>query len=302
MALAGKKTGEQSPVRRQPGPRATPAKGRRDGSDDSKFHPIVRVSEAVGDFAEMRGRNSFKGRFRSKPCEDFLSTHNHSRIPMVVVSHIHEFDEPQRNSCGLEMKRHGQDLRIVYSPLHDHVDFDPETRVFRRLDAFENLIRMLSSPVHASENIRIQSIKTHCDAVQAGLRESRGKGRQEQAVCGHSQVVDFRKPFQTPEKFHHAATHKRLTACESDFPDSTANECPDEALQFFELDELVLLKKRVLLIENLSGHAIGATEVALIGERDTEVSQRACQKVFENRFLLVRECCGIVVQTKCAKG
>jgi hypothetical protein len=58
----------------------------------------------------------------------------------------------------------------------------------------------------------------------------------------------------------------------------------------------------MLLVEDLSGHAIGATEVALIGERDTEVSQRACQKVFENRLLLVRECCGIVVQTKCAKG
>jgi hypothetical protein len=58
----------------------------------------------------------------------------------------------------------------------------------------------------------------------------------------------------------------------------------------------------MLLIKYLSWHAIGAPEVALIGERDAEVSQRAGQKVFENRLLRVRECCGIVVQTKCSKG
>ena len=77
MALAGKKTGEQSPVRRQPGARATPAEGLRDGSDDSKFHTIIGVSEAVGDFAEMGGRHSFKGGLGSKPREDFLSADNH---------------------------------------------------------------------------------------------------------------------------------------------------------------------------------------------------------------------------------
>jgi hypothetical protein len=64
---------------------------------------------------------------------------------------------------------------------------------------------------------------------------------------------------------------------------------------------LVFLKKRMLLIENLGRHAIGATEVALIGERDTEVSQRTGQKVLKKGLLLGRECCGIVVQTKCAK-
>ena len=221
---------------------------------------------------------------------------------MVVVSDIHEFDEPQRNPGGLEMKRHGEHLRIVHSPLHDHVDLDLEPCTFCRLDALENLIRMLSTPVHASENIGIQRIKTHCDSVQAGLRETRCKGRQEQAVCGHGQVLDFWKLFQTTEKFHHAATNKRLPACEADFPDSAANECPDEALQFFKTDELVFLKKRMLLIENLGRHAIGATEVALIGERDTEVSQRTGQEVLENGLLLGRECCGIVVQTKCSKG
>lgn len=77
MALAGKKTGEQSPVRRQSDPGATPTEGLRDGSDDSKFHAIVGVSEAVGDFAEMRGRHSFKGGLRSKSSEDFLSADNH---------------------------------------------------------------------------------------------------------------------------------------------------------------------------------------------------------------------------------
>ena len=220
---------------------------------------------------------------------------------MVVVSDIHEFDEPQRNSSGLEMKCHGQDLRIVHSPLHDHVDLDREPCAFRRLDALENLIRMLSASVHLSENISIQRIKTHCDSVQPGLRKTGCKSRQEQAVCGHGQVLDFWKLFQTTEKFHHAATNKRLPASEADFSNSAANECPDETLQFFKTDELVFLKKRMLLIENLGRHAIGATEVALIGERDTEVSQRTGQKVLENGLLLVRECCGIVVQTKCAK-
>jgi hypothetical protein len=53
----------------------------------------------------------------------------------------------------------------------------------------------------------------------------------------------------------------------------------------------------MLLIKYLSWHAISAPEVALIGERDSEVSQRTGQKVFDNRFLLVFECCEIVIQT-----
>src|SRR3989442_14484040 len=74
-----------------------------------------------------------------------------------------------------------------------------------------------------------------------------------------------------------AAPQQRLTTREADLVHAELDEDVDEAADLLEVEDLLSRQPDVLLF----GHAVAAAQVAPIGDRDPEVSERTLARVAE---------------------
>ena len=75
------------------------------------------------------------------------------------------------------------------------------------------------------------------------------------------------------------APDERLAAGDPQLLDPERDERAGRPLDLLEGQDLVARQERVVLPEDLLGHAIGAPEVAAIGDRDAQVAHRAPERV-----------------------
>ena len=69
--------------------------------------------------------------------------------------------------------------------------------------------------------------------------------------------------------------HERLATGEPDLRHALVRKHTSEAGDLFEGQQLFAWQEREVAPEDLLGHAVGAAEVAPVGDRDTQVAQRA---------------------------
>ena len=77
------------------------------------------------------------------------------------------------------------------------------------------------------------------------------------------------------------AADERLAAGQPDLLDAQAGEDPREAGDLLERQEVASGEEGVVAPVDLLRHAVDATEVAAVRDRDTEVAQRPVECVFE---------------------
>ena len=75
------------------------------------------------------------------------------------------------------------------------------------------------------------------------------------------------------------APDERLAAGDPQLLDAERHERPRRPLDLLEGQDLVARQERVVLPEDLLGHAIGAPEVAPVGDRDAQVAHRPTERV-----------------------
>ena len=101
---------------------------------------------------------------------DFFAGHDVFEFPGVGVSHIHEFNEPQRDvaRCARFSKRN--QFTLVQPFLDNGVDFDAEAEAERDIDASEDLTRAVAGGVgHLLEQGFVDGIETHSNSVETGV-------------------------------------------------------------------------------------------------------------------------------------
>ena len=99
---------------------------------------------------------------------DFFAGHDVFEFPGVGVSHIHEFNEPQRDVPGRARFSKRNQFTLV-QPFLDHgVDFDTEAEAKSDIDASEDLTGAVAGGVgHLLKQGLVDGIETHGYSVEA---------------------------------------------------------------------------------------------------------------------------------------
>jgi len=72
---------------------------------------------------------------------------------------------------------------------------------------------------------------------------------------------------------------QRLAACQAHLLDAVLDEQPRQPRDLLEGQQVGVRQEAVAAVEHLLGHAVGAAEVAAVGDRDAQVDQRPLQLI-----------------------
>ncbi len=145
----------------------------------------------------------------------------------------------------------------------------------RGVDAVKDLWQRVATS-QLDEAITAESVERDVHATKTRRHEVVGNEPKSCTVGGQSQIDTERG--QLGDEQRQASTHGRLTSGEPDGVDAVAlDEQPRDPLDLLEREHLVTTEPRHALL----GHAVGAAEVAAVGDRDPQVTVDAPEPVDE---------------------
>ena len=185
-------------------------------------------------------------------------------------------------------------LSFVHPPPDDRVDLDgTEPGRLGGLDPLQHLRRPEAAPVHHAKDLVVQAVQADGHSHQPGLLQRLGLPRQQVAVGRHGQVVEARDCRKTGDQLLHLVADQRLPARYADLLRAQAHEDTGDPLHLLEGQQLGLGQELVPLAENLRRHAVGAAEVAPVGDRYADVAEGPAERVcdhdaFRPTFIVIR--------------
>ena len=214
--------------------------------------------------------------------DNFCGGHDLIHVPVVAIAHVHKFDESQDVFRVVEVLREVDNEVVVDAFLNDRVDFyGAKARLFGSADAFEYALGAMGATAHEIKGLVVNRVEAHGEAVQTGVFEALRFGGEEIAIGGEGEVlyaVDLRE---FGDEGFEVSTQEGFAAGDPDFVDAEIDKNSGEAGDFFKGEDFCFGKKFVLFAKDLGGHAIGAAEIAFVGDRDTQVADGALQCVEE---------------------
>src|SRR6478672_9033284 len=287
-AVGGEQACVELALGRQAGAGAVAAEGAGDGGDDADLACAVEVAKAVGDLARVARRDGPKRPAGRQLVDQLLGGHDVVQAPAVGGADVHELDEAQDDAGAAEVLGHVQHRTVVHVALYDHVDLDGETGLLRGLDALEHAGNREADVVHGLEDVVVEGVEADGDTVEAGIAERPGLCRQQGAVGGQGEVGEALRPQRGEHRDQRleVAAEQRLAAGEADLGDAGGQEQPGQTLDLLEAQQLLAAQEHEVVPEHLLRHAVGAAEVAAIGDRDAQIAERPCESVGQCRHLL----------------
>src|SRR5262249_17138331 len=98
---------------------------------------------------------------------------------------------------------------------------------------------------------------------------------EQHAVRGHRQITETRLGGQLPDQFGQVAAQERLATREPDLVDAEVEEHVDERAHLLEVEDLLTGQPGVFLLR----HAVPAAQVAAVGDRQPQISERSAEDV-----------------------
>src|SRR6476469_1210315 len=287
-AVGAEQAGVELALGRQAGPCAVAAEGAGDRGDDADLAGAVDVAEAVGDLARVARRDRLQRPAGRQPVEQLLGGHDVVQAPAVGGADVHELAEAKDDAGAAEAPGHVHDRAVVDVALDHHVDLDRETGLLRCLDALEHPGDREADVVHGLEDVVVERVEADRDTVEAGVAERLGLCREQGAVGGQGEVGEAVRPQRREHRDERleVAAEQRLAAGQADLGDACCQEQPRQALDLLEGQQLLAAQKHEVVAEHLLRHAVGAAEVAAIGDRDAQIAERPCESVGQCGHLL----------------
>ena len=169
---------------------------------------------------------------------------------------------------------------IVDAHLNHRVDFDgAKARVFGGGDAVQNALHAEPAPVHLAEYAVVQGVQADREPLQPGVAERGGFLRQQVCIGGHRQVGDALYRRELRHKLFYLAANKRLPPGQPRLNHAKLGEYARYSGYLFEGEQIVLRQKLVAVAKDFGGHAVGAAEVAAVGDRNPQVAQGTLELV-----------------------
>jgi hypothetical protein len=171
--------------------------------------------------------------------------------------------------------RAGSSLGVVVLERHG-VDLDLDPGRQGRVDPGQHL-GQVAAPGQPAEQVGLEGVERDIDPPHAQPGQVGGVTRQLGAVGGQGQLVQGagpQVPRQPLDQGHDPLADQGLAAGQPQLAHAQADEGRGQAIQFLQRQHLRLGQEGHVL-----GHAIGAAQVAAVGDRDAQIGHRAAEAV-----------------------
>ena len=196
--------------------------------------------------------------------DDLGRGHDVVHPPAVGGADVHVLDEAERVARLAEVPRHRDDLILVHAALDDAVDLHGQACRARRLDPLEHAVDGEVDVVHRPEGRVVHRVEAHRDPVEPGVGERLRLARQERRV---GRQRDLRVELgQHPDQHLDVAPDQRLAAGQAQLGDAELDRGARDPGDLVEVEQLLAVEEPVVVAEDLLRHAVGATEVAPVGD------------------------------------
>ena len=199
-------------------------------------------------------------------------------LRLAHVAHRHDLDKSQVMPVAGAPFGEGEKFILVETFQGDGVDLDLEPRLPSRGDPVQHL-RQTAPAGDFGEFLVVKGIDGNVDPFDAQSGEIAGVFAQLRAVGRQGQFFQ-RATGQMPrhrlEKRENTFANQGFAAGDPQLFNAKADEGGAEAVEFLQSQQFGLGQKG-----HVFGHAIGATEIAAVGDRDTQVGDGAGKGVDE---------------------
>src|SRR6056297_3483048 len=269
-------------VRGKAGPRAVAAERLRDRADEADLPGAVLELPALGDFAAVAGLHRPDRPARLHLVHQFRGRHEFPLVPLVQRADVHVLDETYHHARVAEPLQQGIDAPLVESPLHHRVDLDGlQPRLDGGINTFQDPLRRAATAAHAPERRFVQGIQADGDAIEARALKSRRMLGEQNPVGGESEVLDALNQAQLTDEVDQPRTQQGLAAGESQLGHAARHEQARKPDDLLEREALVRVQELEVAVVLVLRHAIRATEIATVHDRDPQVAQRPAAAILE---------------------
>ena len=172
---------------------------------------------------------------------------------------------------------------VVVETTHQHgVDLDrPEARSSRGLEAGDDVVQAVAT-CHLVERVRPDGVEADVDAIEAGVGQRLGRAGEAQSVGRDGQLEGRIDGARTSDDVDQTTSYEWLTPGEPHLahPEPLGGDT-------HQADDLVVTEDVVVRqpFEPFGWHAIAASEVASVGQRDTKIRGETPESVEEREDL-----------------
>jgi hypothetical protein len=196
-----------------------------------------------------------------------------SRIRASSSFDVHVLDETHDDARAAEALDELEQRVIVLAALDDRVDLDRQPGALRGVDALEHHAELAAAAVHLAEYLLVEAVEAHGDTPEPCLFERRCVLGQARAVGRDRNVLDTAELGEARNDLDDVAAQQRLSAREAQLLDTEVHEDAGHAFDLARREPMGARQEFVILAVELGGHAIRATIVAAVDDRDAEIAQ-----------------------------
>ena len=169
------------------------------------------------------------------------------------------------------MFSHSDDLVAIHAALEHHVDLD--RRKPHRLCgsyAFQHHADRHAGIAHMAESGLAQAVQADSNTRQPGVMECPGFFAEQHAIGGQRNLYRFAcRVVEFGEFLDHmldAAPQQRFATGQADLLHTQPGEQSGQSLDLFEAEQLGARQEGIPLVEYFARHAVGAAQIAAVGD------------------------------------
>ena len=191
------------------------------------------------------------------------------------MADVHVLDEADGRAGAAEVAGEVENRVLVQAAADDGVELHrSEPGSLRRRDPVEDAPHRHLRVIHAHERGVVERVERNRHAVQAGSGERIRLSGEERRIGGEREVLDARHGGEHRDQPVQLASHERLAAGEAHLRHPVGDERRRQPRDLLEGQDLRARQEGVVRAEGLARHAVGAAEVAAVGDADAQVAQR----------------------------
>ena len=233
-------------LRGQARPAAAAAEGLRYRGDEADLAHAVVETPALRHLAAVVLRHRMHRPAGADPGGQLARGDHHVRPPCVAVADVHELDETHDHRHPAKALHEIERGVIIHAALDDCVDLDGrEPGGDRRIDALQNLFERPESAAHPGEDVLVQRVQAHGDALEAVGVQLDCMLRQQHAVGGERNILDAGYAGEVADQIGEIGAQQRLTAGEAQLLHAEACEQAREAHDLIERQAILRLQESI---------------------------------------------------------
>ncbi len=192
------------------------------------------------------------------------------------VAHRHDLDQRERHALAVRPFHQRGDFVLVQILQRNRVDLDGEACRARGLDAGQNLVDIAPAG-NGPEFRRIERVQRYVDAAYPAVPQFAGEARQLRAIGCQRQFIERAGAEMARERAHqrhHVASDQRFAPGKPQLSHALGDECRTKPVELFECEQICFGQKC-----HVFGHAIKAAQIAAIGNRYPQITDRPAKRV-----------------------